>query len=109
MRVRVLTRSLSFAALLAVMLAAPVLAQHQDHGYGHAQSRQWQGGAPTGATDTTTIPERSSVAFCLVSASGRYWVELSLRHPRSCTHRRRLTPIHTRHRRRSITATDPPG
>ena len=49
MKVRVLTRSFSFAALLAVTLAAPALSQHSNHdGHGHAQSRQWQGGRSYG-------------------------------------------------------------
>ena len=49
MKVRVLTRSFSFAALLAVTLAAPALAQHSNHdGHGRAQSRQWQGGRSYG-------------------------------------------------------------
>ena len=51
MRFRVLTRSFSLLALaapLAVMLATPALAQHQDHGRGYGQSRQWHGGRSYG-------------------------------------------------------------
>ena len=36
------------AALFAVMLATPGLAQHRNHGYGYAQSHQWHGGRSYG-------------------------------------------------------------
>ena len=51
MRFQFVTRSfglLTLAALLAVMLATPAVAQHQDHGRGYAQSRQWHGGRSYG-------------------------------------------------------------
>jgi hypothetical protein len=48
----ILTRSfslLALAALFAVMLRTPALAQHQDHDHGNAQSGQWHGGRPHGS------------------------------------------------------------
>jgi hypothetical protein len=39
---------LALPAFLAVTLAMPALAQHQDHGRGHAQSSQWHGGRSYG-------------------------------------------------------------
>jgi hypothetical protein len=41
---------LTLTPLLAVMLAAPVMAQHQDRGHGYSQSRQWHGGDWSGGS-----------------------------------------------------------
>jgi hypothetical protein len=51
MSFRLSTRSfslLALAALLASMLATPAPAQHQNHGRGYGQSRQWHGGRSYG-------------------------------------------------------------
>ena len=111
MRFQFVTRSfglLTLAALLAVMLATPAVAQHQDHGRGYAQSRQWHGGRSYGGNGYHDN-SGAVIGGVLLGLGVGALLGGALVAPPPVVYTRRLpTPIRMRRHHQSITATDPP-